>query len=65
MKLNRGVVELLRETVICEEGDELSPEQARLLKHFEHKMAEFRVDMVAHWSDSEFTNFDAADDEEE
>ena len=45
VKLNKGVIELENEHVVCEKGDQLSPEQARALKLFDVKLAEFRVQL--------------------
>ena len=63
--LNKGVVTLDADTDLCVKGTEISPEQAKLLKLFEYKMAMFRLTLSAHWSDGEFTNFDMDDDDEE
>mmetsp|Transcript_14958 Transcript_14958/g.47694 ORF Transcript_14958/g.47694 Transcript_14958/m.47694 type:complete len:241 (+) Transcript_14958:34-756(+) len=53
VELKRGVVTLYAPHTICKKGDVLSPEQCRLLKHFWHPMAEFRVTLLACWSDGE------------
>jgi mRNA turnover protein 4 len=45
VKLVKGVIELENEHVVCEKGDQLSPEQARALKLFDIKLAEFRVQL--------------------
>jgi len=63
--LNKGVVTLDQDTDLCTKGNEISPEQAKLLKLFEYKMALFRLTLSAHWSDGDFTNFDMDDDDEE
>ena len=62
--LKKGVVCLDQDTDLCVQGAEISPEQAKLLKLFEYKMAMFRLTLSAHWSDGDFTNFDMDDDEE-
>lgn len=41
--LKKGVVHLDVEYQICKKGDKLTPEQARLLKLFEHMQAEFKI----------------------
>ncbi|EGD76094.1 mRNA turnover protein 4 mrt4 [Salpingoeca rosetta] len=45
--LKRGIVTLEKDYTICEKGVTLSPEQARLLKLFEHPMATFRINLLA------------------
>jgi mRNA turnover protein 4 len=61
--LKKGIVCLDQDTNLCVEGQEISPEQAKLLKLFEYKMATFRLTLCAHWSDGEFTNFEMDEDE--
>lgn len=41
--LNKGIVTLFKDHVVCKKGDVLSPEQARILKLLKKKMAKFRV----------------------
>jgi len=48
--LNKGVVTLIHEHTVCKEGDVLSSEQARILKLFGKQQAEFRLCMLAVWS---------------
>jgi hypothetical protein len=45
-----GVVYLTEEYTVCREGDTLTPEQARLLKLLDWKMAEFKISFQAVWS---------------
>jgi len=47
--LTKGVVTLVKEHVVCTEGETLSSEQARLLKLLGHQQAEFRLKLVAMW----------------
>jgi len=49
-KLDRGVVTLTKDFLVCKEGDVLKPEQARILKLLGHKMAEFKIQLTAVWS---------------
>ncbi|KAL5017621.1 hypothetical protein ScPMuIL_007210 [Solemya velum] len=44
------VITLLSEYKICEKGDILKPEQARLLKLFDYSMADFHVTIEGLWS---------------
>ncbi|KAK2176596.1 hypothetical protein NP493_653g01083 [Ridgeia piscesae] len=48
--LKRGVVTLIKEHPVCKIGDTLTPEQARILKLFGHKMADFHVTVEGVWS---------------
>jgi len=43
VKLDRGIIHILRDHVICRKGDTLSAQQCRWLKYFEVKLAEFRL----------------------
>ncbi|XP_077990251.1 mRNA turnover protein 4 homolog [Glandiceps talaboti] len=48
--LTKGVVTLLSDYTVCTIGDTLTPEQARLLKLLDHKMAEFHITLDYMWS---------------
>merc|ERR1711998_734464 len=48
--LKDGVIHLLGNYTVCDVGDELSREQASLLKLLEEPMVQFTVDIVAKWS---------------
>lgn len=54
VRLNRGVVELVSDFVVCEEGKPLSPEAARILRLLGTKMATFRLSLICRWSPDEF-----------
>ncbi|KAJ9687334.1 hypothetical protein PVL29_015998 [Vitis rotundifolia] len=54
VRLNKGVVELVSDFVVCEEGTPLSPESARILRLLGIKMATFRLHLVCRWSPDEF-----------
>ncbi|KAL3107548.1 hypothetical protein niasHT_014008 [Heterodera trifolii] len=45
-----GAIELLEEFTVCKTGDQLSADQARILKQFGHRLAQFRVRLLARWS---------------
>lgn len=49
-KLEKGKIVLLKDSVICKEGEILSPEQCRLLKLLDHKIAEFSISVLGVWS---------------
>ncbi|CCW63874.1 unnamed protein product [Phytomonas sp. EM1] len=51
IKLDKGVIVLLQDTTVCEEGDTLSAEAAQLLKLFGVQSAEFKIELTAHWCD--------------
>ncbi|KAJ1817027.1 mRNA turnover and ribosome assembly protein [Coemansia sp. RSA 2599] len=46
--LRSGKITIDSDFVICEEGDRLTPQQSRLLKHFWEKMAVFKVNLLCH-----------------
>ncbi|KAJ6844501.1 mRNA turnover protein 4-like protein [Iris pallida] len=54
VRLNKGVVELVSDFVVCEEGKPVSPESARILRLLEIKMATFRLQLVCRWSADDF-----------
>ncbi|PRP86492.1 mRNA turnover protein 4 [Planoprotostelium fungivorum] len=47
--LKQGVIHLLADFEVCTEGNELTPEQGRILKLFEKKMSEFYIDVECVW----------------
>ncbi|KAH7679754.1 mRNA turnover protein 4 [Dioscorea alata] len=54
VRLNKGVIELVSDFVVCEEGKHLSPESARTLRLLGIKMATFRLHLVCRWSPDDF-----------
>ena len=46
-KLNMQKIELLADTFVCREGEELSVEQCKILKLLGHQMAKFNLIMLA------------------
>ncbi|XP_058752342.1 uncharacterized protein LOC131625505 [Vicia villosa] len=54
VRLNKGVVELVSDFVVCEEGKPLSPEAARILRLMGVKMATFKLNLVCRWSADDF-----------
>jgi len=49
VKLDRGIVHLLQDVKLCNKGDKLTGQQCRLLKYFEVKLAEFRMNLDAQY----------------
>lgn len=54
VRLNKGVVELVSDFVVCEEGKPLSPETSRILRLLGIMMATFRLHLICRWSPEEF-----------
>ncbi|XP_062203114.1 uncharacterized protein LOC133905366 [Phragmites australis] len=54
VRLNKGVVELIADHVVCEEGKPLSPEAAQTLRLLGIQMATFRIYLVCRWSADDF-----------
>jgi mRNA turnover protein 4 len=48
-KLNRGVIELLADHVVCKEGEHVSPQAAILLRLFGKALATFEIALVCGW----------------
>ena len=46
-KLNMQKIELLADTFVCREGDELTVEQCKILKLLGHQMAKFTLQLLA------------------
>ena len=53
--LDRGVIVLPQAYTLCRAGAALTPEQGRLLKHFGHALAEFRVTLLSCVEGGEYT----------
>ena len=51
-KLNKGVVELLSDFVVCREGETLTPDKAALLKIFGVQMAAFTMRLCGVWEEA-------------
>lgn len=59
--LKKGVVVLDQNHTICKTGQTLTPEQAKLLVHFDRKMAEFKLVVLSVWSKDKYQRI-ATDD---
>ncbi|KAL7145918.1 hypothetical protein ABFS83_06G006500 [Erythranthe nasuta] len=54
VRLNKGVVELVSDYTVCEEGKHLSPESARILRLLGIKMATFKLHLICRWAPEDF-----------
>merc|ERR1712243_400674 len=53
VQLVKGQVTLLADMTVCNEGDVLTSEQARILKLLGHQHAEFKLNIVSGWNKAE------------
>lgn len=49
-KLEKGIIQLEKDEVVCDEGDTLTSDQSQLLKLLGIEMAEFKITIEACWS---------------
>lgn len=54
VRLNKGVVDLIADHVVCEEGKPISPEASRILRLLGFKMATFKLHLICRWSSDDF-----------
>eukprot|EP01018_Ginkgo_biloba_P000217 Gb_22003 [translate_table: standard] len=54
VRLNKGVIELVADYVVCQEGEPISPEASRILRLLGIQMAAFRMYLICRWSPGEF-----------
>ncbi|XP_022915970.2 mRNA turnover protein 4 homolog [Onthophagus taurus] len=68
-KLERGIVTLTKDHIVCKKGNVITPEQAKILELLEHKLAKFQLKLEAVWDKTEgfkkLSNDDDEDDEME
>ena len=64
-KLNKGVVELVSDYVICSEGGMLSSDQAALLRIFGYMMAKFTLTLVGMWEQDAYERLLQGDDDDD
>ena len=50
IKLEDGILSMTQDLTVCEAGQVLTPEQAKILQHFNKKSANFQVQLVSQWS---------------
>ena len=65
--LKKGVVHLEKDFVVCNKGDVVTSEQARILKLLGRQQAKFRVKLIAVWNkdDGKFKKLIKPDEDEE
>ena len=51
LKLDKGVITVISDTVVCNQGDELTTEAAQILKLFGMQTAEMTLELTSVWSD--------------
>jgi mRNA turnover protein 4 len=54
VRLNKGVIELVSDYTVCEEGKPISPEASRILRLLGIKMASFQLHLIGRWSADDF-----------
>lgn len=54
VRLNKGVIELVADHVVCQEGEPISPEGSRILHLMGVQMATFHLNLVCRWSPDDF-----------
>jgi len=59
--LKNGAIVLTQNYTICKPGQTLTPEQAKLLVHFDRKMAEFKLVVLSAWSKDKYQRLAAED----
>lgn len=57
VRLNKGVIELVADYVVCNEGEPISPEASRILRLLGVQMAAFHLYLVCQWVPGEFKVF--------
>jgi mRNA turnover protein 4 len=60
--LERGVIHFRKDYVVCRVGQTLTPEQCRILKHFNYLLSEFKLTVKAMWHDGETQVFGDEDE---
>eukprot|EP00359_Climacostomum_virens_P006544 CAMPEP_0204906464 /NCGR_PEP_ID=MMETSP1397-20131031/5986_1 /ASSEMBLY_ACC=CAM_ASM_000891 /TAXON_ID=49980 /ORGANISM="Climacostomum Climacostomum virens, Strain Stock W-24" /LENGTH=219 /DNA_ID=CAMNT_0052075459 /DNA_START=440 /DNA_END=1099 /DNA_ORIENTATION=- len=49
-RLHEGRIHMLKDYLVCRQGEQLSVEKAKILKLLDSKQGEFRISLVATWS---------------
>lgn len=64
IEVREGHINFRQEHVVCKKGDVLTPEQAKVLKHFDKPLSEFKVNLRCFWSNGKFESFGEGSDDE-
>ncbi|KAL0481282.1 mRNA turnover protein [Acrasis kona] len=54
IEVKDGGINFRYEHVVAKKGDTLTPEQAKILKHFSKQLSEFHVNLKCYWSKGDF-----------
>jgi mRNA turnover protein 4 len=54
VELKNGVIFVRQKYVVCDVGQKLTPEQAKILKHFNYQIAEFHLTPISHWTNGKY-----------
>jgi mRNA turnover protein 4 len=66
IEVKDGAINFRNEHTACKAGEALTPEQAKVLKHFDRPLSQFKVNLRCYWSSGAFEEFeDGSDDEQE
>lgn len=57
LELRKGVLFLTEDHTICTKEDVLTPEQAKLLVHFNHPMANFEIKLESRWAEGQYESY--------
>ena len=57
VEIDDGKLILREPYTAAKAGNVLTPEQAKILTHFEKPIALFAINLVSHWSEGEFSSF--------
>lgn len=59
--LQHGVIQLATNVTVCNEGDELTPEQCKILELWGIQMAMFKIKIHCMWKEGKFENLDGSE----
>ena len=55
VEIDTGVIILRESYTAAAKGQALTPEQCKVLVHFERKLSPFKISLASHWTDGKFT----------
>ena len=61
LKIQSGQLHLLEPFTVAKEGQIITPEQAKLMKHLSIESVEFKVSLQCLWSDDKFRVYEEED----